>query len=324
MKQRVFGKIVGLAAISAALIACDTTPEAGAAGTSEAAQISDILTMTRRADGKFDVVCSDGSRATVTAAQVAANQVCGAGAGPAILGRVFGRTDSCGGDPVATITSTTDCFALSATDVAWSTWSGGQCQNISDTNVRAACLTLKPAGKAIFGRSDSCEGDAVEVTPETDCFAQSASDVAWSVWKDGHCENISDTNKRSACLALKPEGKAIFGRSDSCEGDAVQVTAETDCFALSASDVAWSIWKDGSCQNISDTNKRSACLSMQPSGRVIFGRSDSCEGDPVARITPGFDCFTLSSSDVAWSTWVDGQCKNISDTNVRAACLALE
>ncbi|MBX3228623.1 MAG: hypothetical protein KIT84_08225 [Labilithrix sp.] len=284
--------------------------------------------MTRRADGQFDVLCADGSRAVVTAEQIAANQVCGGPVTPpppaSIRGRIFGRTDSCDGDPVATVRDDTDCFALSASAVAWSVWKDGRCVNISDTNVRSACLALKPEGKAVFGRSDSCEGDAVQVTSETNCFALSGSAVAWSVWKDGRCVNISDTNQRTACLQLKPEGLAVFGRSDSCEGDATPITPETDCFSLSASEVAWSVWKDGRCVNISDTNKRAACLSLQPSGRVIFGRSDSCEGEPVARITPGFDCFTLSSSAPAWSVWKDGRCVNISDTNVRAACLQLE
>jgi hypothetical protein len=249
------------------VIACGANAEP-AAGSNESAQITDVLTMTKRSDGDFDVVCSNGARQVATPAQILANQVCGAGNPPPaspILGRVFGRSDSCSGDPVVTVRAETDCFALSASDSSWSIWADGQCKDISDTNVRAACLSLNKGGKAVFGRSDSCGGDPIAKVNET-----------------------------------------------------------TDCFALPDNGSAWSVWLDGACKDISDTNPRAACLALQPTGRAIFGRSDSCGGDPIAKITPGFDCFTLPDSGSAWSVFVDGACKDISDTTPRAACLAIE
>lgn len=265
-------KLLGLGVLAIGLgmtaIACGSN-ETEAVGSSEGAQITDVLTMTRRSDGDFDVVCQNGSRQVATAAQVLANQVCGAGnppPGSPILGRVFGRTDSCSGNPVVTVKADTDCFSLSASDVAWSVFENGQCKDISDTNVRAACLSLNKSARAVFGRSDSCGGNPIAKVNETfDCFSLSASDAAWSVWEDGQCKDISDTNSRAACLALQPTGKAIFGRSDSCGGDPIaKVTTGFDCFTLPDSGSAWSVWTDGQCKDISDTTPRAACLAIEP------------------------------------------------------------
>lgn len=46
-------------------------------GKLEQKSLSDVVSMVRRADGDFDVVCRDGHREVVTEAQVLANQVCG-------------------------------------------------------------------------------------------------------------------------------------------------------------------------------------------------------------------------------------------------------
>ncbi len=54
-------------------------------------------------------------------------------------------------------------------------------------------------------------------------------------------------------------------------------------------------------------------------------RTDSCEGDKaVAQVTGETDCLTLRLTDAARSVSVDGRCQNISDTNVRAARIALQ
>jgi hypothetical protein len=261
------GVIFAVGLLGACAIACGSTSEE-ATGQSEGAQITDVLTMTKRGDGNFDVVCQNGAREVATPQQILANQVCGAGTPPPaapILGRVFGRTDDCSGNPVVTVRADTDCFGLSGTADSWSIWSNGECKNISDTNVRSACLSLNKKGRAVFGRTDDCSGAPVMVMNDT-----------------------------------------------------------TDCFSLSSSADSWSVWDEGQCKNISDTTQRNACLALQPGGRAIFGRSDDCSGAPIAKINTGFDCFTLPDNGDAWSVWADGQCKNISDTSPRAACLALE
>jgi hypothetical protein len=258
-------KIAAAVAFAALAVACSSTSES--TGSSNSAQITDVASMTKRSDGNFDVVCTDGTRAVVTPADVLANNVCSAGPSTSpILGRVFGRTDSCDGNPAITVRAETDCFSFSSSDAAWSIFVNGACQNIPDTDLRTACLSLNKTERAVFGRSDSCDGTPItKITDTTDCFALSTSDAAWSVWSNGACQNITDTDARSACLALEPTAKAVFGRSDSCDGAPIaKITSGFDCFTLSDHDAAWSVWVDGACKNISDTDARSACLAINP------------------------------------------------------------
>jgi hypothetical protein len=51
-------------------------PDAGGATTNGKADITDSTSITKRADGNFDVKCSDGSIEVATAQQVLANQIC--------------------------------------------------------------------------------------------------------------------------------------------------------------------------------------------------------------------------------------------------------
>lgn len=261
---------------TATLVACSFGPDAEGTGKSEAAAVSDILTMTRRDDGRFDVVCRDNTREIVTADDIRADRVCRGGpaapdAGAGRLGVIFGRTDSCEASAaIVTVRESTDCMRLSASEEAWSIMVGNRCQNIADTSVRAACFQLKPRGTILFGRTDRCEMDQALTTidAQTDCLSLSPTTEVWSVSVDGRCQNIGDTNMRAACLALQPgDGAIIFGRTDRCDADQalLRVTDETDCLRLSASQDAWSISVNGRCQNIGDTNVRQACLTAQGS-----------------------------------------------------------
>jgi hypothetical protein len=195
--------------IAGAVVAC-ASPTEGETGSTKQAQISDIATMTQRADGQFDVVCKNGSHEVVTAAQVAANQVCqGGSSGPGGPGRViiFGTSDSCdASDVVASVTSSTDCNTLSDTQAAWSVSINGQCRDISDTTVRKACMLNQPNHVLLFGTSDSCDPSdvAASIGSSTDCSSLSDSTPAWSVSIDGQCKDISDTTLRKACLLYQP------------------------------------------------------------------------------------------------------------------------
>jgi hypothetical protein len=271
-----FLRVIGFGLLVAApIVACS---EGGAdkdpTDSASSAAVTDILTMTRRDDGRFDVVCRDQTRETVTAEDIRADRVCrggggGGGGGTGTrLGIIYGRSDSCdSATAIVTVRESTDCLSLSATQEAWSISVNGQCQNISDTNVRQACLAMKPGGTIIYGRSDSCDASlaVAQVTNDTDCLTLSATQEAWSISVDGRCQNISDTNIRQACLTLQPRGTFIYGRSDSCDASlaVARVTQDTDCLALSASQEAWSVSVDGQCRNISDTNLRAACIALQ-------------------------------------------------------------
>src|SRR5262249_23930859 len=135
----------------------------------------------------------------------------------------------------------------------------------------------------VFGRSDSCEASAAILTVRdtTDCLTLSATDPAWSISVNGQCRNIPHTNVPAARPPPQPNNTIIYGRSDSCEAETAvaRVTPDTDCLRFSATDVAWSVSVNGQCRNISDTNVRAACLALQPSGTIIYGRSDSCEAE---------------------------------------------
>jgi hypothetical protein len=323
------------AALFAALtfVACSSRRVTDSTETS--ALVSDIRSMIQRPDGQFDVICKNGVTQVASASEVVANRVCigtGAGSGDVVL---YGRSDVCADSSIVSrINAGSDCNTL-GTDVAvWSVRVNGICQDISDTNARAACTTNVPAKVGelrtlIYGRSDSCDPNTVvaSVTAATDCSTLSATESAWSVRVNGVCTDISDTNVRAACLLRQPQTDRvlIYGRSDSCSENAIvaSVTPATDCKTL-PTDSAWSIRVGGVCQDISDTNVRSACILNQPGdARVfIYGRSDSCnERDILGSVTAGGDCQQFSDSDSAWSTKVNGVCTDISDTTARKACL---
>ncbi len=66
------------AALSVGLVACSAAPDASHEGTGRTSQASvdDIRSMTRRTDGNYDVVCSDGHAEIVSARQIRDDEVC--------------------------------------------------------------------------------------------------------------------------------------------------------------------------------------------------------------------------------------------------------
>jgi hypothetical protein len=253
-----------------AMAACASSSSSEETGTSAQEQITDIASMVQRADGRFDVVCKNGSTEVVTAAQVAANQVCnggGGGGGNRIM--IYGASDYCSNDVlVASVTPATDCTTLSDSQSAWSIKVGGQCINIVDTTVRKACLLNQPGRTLIYGASDYCNDDTVlaSIGENTDCNRLSDSDAAWSIKVNGQCINIVDTSVRKACMLNQPNRVLIYGSSDYCNNDTLlaSVGPNTDCSTLSDSDTSWSVKVDGQCINIVDTSVRKACMLHQP------------------------------------------------------------
>ncbi len=329
-------------AVGSLVVACASTGLPGEAGgesasETESAQITDISSMAKRPDGKFNVICSDGKTEIVTAADIAANRVCGPATppvdpGPFVL--VYGQSDSCAeGSAVARVSALTDCATLSDATIVWSVKKDGACINVADTNLRGACLEHQPGSETrtiIYTNSDSCSGTvAASATNRTNCNTLSDSTPAWSIKKNGACVNISDTSVRAACLEHQPgvENRTlIYSNSDSCGGTVVaSVAARTECSKHSDTVAAWSVKKQGVCLNIADSNVRGACLEHQPGSEtrtLIYSNSDSCDGIVVASVDTSTDCQTLSDSGPAWSVRKNGACTNISDTSVRAACLS--
>ncbi len=161
--------------------------------------------MVQRPDGRFDVTCTDGTSEVVSADDIAKKLVCNGGS----ITRgvvIYGRSDSCDdGRAVTRVTETTDCSTLSATEAAWSVKVDGQCVDIGDTNVRAACLDNQPGVKQrliLYGRSDTCDPSRIlmRLDKNADCAALSTNEAVWSVKKNGQCVDIGDTNVRAACI----------------------------------------------------------------------------------------------------------------------------
>ncbi|MFO0680171.1 MAG: hypothetical protein U0169_26855 [Polyangiaceae bacterium] len=330
-------KTLGMVGVGGVLVVACSAAETDVVGETKSAQIVDIASMAQRPDGKFNVVCKDGSTEIATAADIARNRVCEPGTpppdpGPSVL--LYGRSDSCSdGDAVVRVNASTDCATLSDTEVSWSVKKDGACINISDTTLRGACLEHQPGAETrtlIYTDSDSCNGVVgASVTNRTSCPQLSDATPAWSVKKNGTCVNISDTNLRAACLEHQPGAEnrtLVYADSDSCRGVVVaSLGPRTDCSKHSDSAPAWSVKKNGACINIADTNVRGACLEHQPGSEsrvLIYSNSDSCNGIVVASVDTQTDCQTLGDSTPAWSVKKNGACINISDTNVRAACLS--
>ena len=191
------------------------------------------------------------------------------------------------------------------------------------------------SGNFVYGTSDSCSSDAIigAVTASTNCSSFSSSQSAWSVRLNGTCQNTSDTNAQRACLYVQgnlPNTGVIYGTSDSCSADAAigTVTSSTSCEQFPDSGSTWSISFNGSCRNISDTTPKRACFEIkgnQMGSGIIYGTSDSCSADAaIAAVDTWTDCNQFSTSGSAWSVKVNGQCRNISDTNPRNACFVIQ
>ena len=182
------------------------------------------------------------------------------------------RSDSCGGDLVASVGPTTDCDALAATatSAVWGVKFGNACHDVADTNVKAACEAYKaaasPAAVPLF-RSDSCaSGELVGVVDgSTNCttFASVVTSAVWGVAIDGACNDISDTNALSACTRFSggstppSAGVAVFD-NDSCTGTpATLLQPTTNCATLGGS--ARAVRVAGVCANIRDTTLVDAC-----------------------------------------------------------------
>jgi hypothetical protein len=246
---------------------------------------------------------------------------------------IYGTSDNCDDGHIAEIVDyDTDCADLSSTAPAWSVKVNGQCQNITDTNVRNACVGIQAANapNVIYGTSDNCDNSkiAAVLTRRTNCSALSSTDPSWSIKVNGQCQNITDTNVRSACNAIRANDApyVVYGTTDNCDNSkiAAVISNRTDCSQLSATDAAWSIKLDGQCVNITDTNVRAACTAVRARNArfVVYGTTDNCDQAKIEAVLDDgmVNCDYLSSSAASWSIKIDGQCKNISDTNVRQAC----
>ena len=179
--------------------------------------------------------------------------------------------------------------------------------------------------------SDSCSSNLIaSVSEYTNCDAlESSGTAAWGIKINGVCHNISDMSVAKACQTFgagsSRETIEVY-HSDSCSSNLLAFfSPETNCEAQpdTGSD-AWAIKVGGVCKNISDMSLKNACVQFASANSrraVKIYRSDSCSTNLVATVTRRTDCSSLpATGSDAWGVEINGQCQNISDTNVRAAC----
>lgn len=114
-----------------------------------------------------------------------------------------------------------------------------------------------------------------------------------------------------------------FYHSDSCSSELVMIVdAWTDCDSLGSSSV-WGVKIRGVCSDIADTSAVKACKSFkalsQPQAVKIY-HSDSCSSELVAAVDRNTVCEDLRGLANAWAIQTNGQCQDISDTDIVTAC----
>jgi hypothetical protein len=175
--------------------------------------VTDVESMHRRTDGLFDVVCRDGRREVVTAADVLADRVCGSG-GVGTLGRVtiYGRSDHCEDrELVASIDEDTNCEAFSSSSPAWSIRDKeGRCQDIRDTNVRDACRTYsgrRPRSDLRFYDDRACTGTPLgEIAGTESCDTlPDSGPLVWGLISDLGCSWVFQTTLRRSCERFRAD-----------------------------------------------------------------------------------------------------------------------
>ncbi len=231
--------------------------------------------------------------------------------------------DKCDRGLRAVVNQSTRCENLpNASQSVWSIRVGGQCINTTDTNLQNACELFKGRSVELYN-GDKCDRELRAIVGNrTDCRKlenQNAS--VWSLKIDGQCINTSDTNVANACKLYKG-GEVLLFNGDKCDRELrATVSTRTSCDDLpNASSTVWSVMINNVCHDISDSNVRNACKNFS-SGRVKLFHGDKCDRGLRATVGASTDCQKLANgSATVWSIEIDGQCSDISDTNVANAC----
>jgi hypothetical protein len=157
-----------------ALAACAADPAPEQTGRGEEALIDDIASMSARADGTFDVVCKDGRRERVTAAQLRNDEVCsrGGSAGACVEGTWSACNDAtehwtgslcCVDNRPACVEGT-----WSACNDAKEHWTGAKC-----------CVENRPT--CVEGTWSACN-DAKEHWTGTECCVEDVRECVEGTW----------------------------------------------------------------------------------------------------------------------------------------------
>lgn len=179
-------------------------------------------------------------------------------------------------------------------------------------------------------QSDSCSGSLVgTANVNTNCSSKfSTAGQAWGIRVNGECVNIADTTAVKACESFKAasDGRAtLIYASDSCSSNAIAaISSNSSCENLEKNSTnAWGIKIGDTCHNIQDTSPAKACnvykAASNPAAIEIYA-SDSCSSSLTAIVDYNTRCESLRGLPQAWGIKINGQCQNISDTDIVTAC----
>ncbi len=129
----------------------------------------------------------------------------------------------------------------------------------------------------------------------------------------------------------QPSGKTALYHSDSCnESELIaNLRSGTDCSSqvITSAQRTWGVKVRGTCYDVSDLETPTACMKYKAAGNAgatLFYHSDSCQtSELIAAVDESTDCDALAkvSNDRVWGVVTDGQCVDISDMDLKQACL---
>lgn len=186
----------------------------------------------------------------------------------------------------------------------------------------------QPGSQVEMYKSDSCNGSLVgNINPATNCQVYSSAAAVWAIKVNGKCMDTLDMSAAQACQTFKdaanPNTLRLF-KSDSCNGSlSAVVSTQTNCESLASDNSAWAVSIGGQCKDLADMSPKMACRSLRgaaSANNVEIYKSDSCNGALVAIVDRYTQCQSLQGLPAAWAIKVNGQCQDISDTDIVSAC----
>jgi len=125
--------------------------------------------------------------------------------------------------------------------------------------------------------------------------------------------------------------KTALYHSDSCnEGDLIaNLKSGTDCSSqlMTSAQRTWGVKVRGTCYDVTDLETPVACVKYKAAGNsaaTLFYHSDSCQkSELIAAVDETTDCEALArvASDRVWGVVTDSGCVDISDMDLKQACL---
>lgn len=138
-----------------ALVACTSSAHDDGAESTEAPLISDADSLTRRADGRFDVTCKDGHTEIATVEQIQAGQICNVA--PAPSSSLDGSSiwdDAWASTPAATAAQSLSLFPPGESRVTFGLHQSRFSMRYRVCNQQTGCTPWKVEARIYFSRTD--------------------------------------------------------------------------------------------------------------------------------------------------------------------------